>query len=342
MYQFFTQFLVGTEADGRDPPRHHFRWERVGKKVRRIGEPNEAMRIMQSRLLAYLANVAPSFVNAAARVKGPGAIRNASGHAGRNYLYTLDLRGAFPNTNGERLSGIIGEAVRRRYFRPRSMLAPTDTEWYAFLQRYCFSRDGGLIEGALTSPFLLDWYCEVTIDRPVREVLSRRIGDWIVSSRYVDDMTFSSRGRITRPFRRTIREIIRAAGYELHPKKTVVAHLPERTSVKVTGMSVARDGTIGIPWKTLKEIERMLYQAITTPLLFRQVRDNVIHGHARRVLDVARRQKKLSQLEAKILRHYAKFCTITGADSAWPTKVLLAKAPKKKRAVKKLKTKTNS
>lgn len=314
----FTEGVIGT------PSARFYRQRKKNGGYRLIGEPNEVLLEIQGRLLNYLQNISPRFPNATAAKAGEGAVRNARRHAKESeFIFTLDLVNAFNSANGDKLSEII--AVRTAQMLNRRAPAPTVEEWQQFLRKYALMKKGGLPQGYPTSPLLHDWYCEVVLDKPIRDYLNRLIhyGYHITYSRYVDDLTFSSPQQITREIRRDLRRFVRKAGYLENHRKTQVSELRFDGAVKVTGSMLDRDGGIGIPRKKLKEMERMLSFAVLAPLT--PEIDAVIDGKLRYLLDVLRGAHHLNALEFRTISLYRDWCLQNGRDERWPARILARK-----------------
>lgn len=314
----FTEGVIGT------PSARFYRQKKERGGYRIIGEPNDPLLEIQGRFLGHLQNISPLFPNATAAKAGEGAVRNARRHAKESeFIFTLDLVNAFYAANGEKLAEII--AARTAQMLHRRVPAPSTAEWQAFLRKYALARKGGLVQGYATSPLLHDWYCEVVLDKPIRDYLNRLVhyGYHITYSRYVDDLTFSSPVRITRDIKRDLRLIVRKAGYLENHRKTQASELRVDGAVRVTGCMLDRDGGIGIPRKKLKEMERMLSFAVLAPLT--PEIDVVIGGKLRYLLDVLRGAQHLNALEFRTVSLYRDWCLQNGRDARWPTRILARK-----------------
>lgn len=330
-FERFTEGVIGT------PQFKFYRKRKSRGGYRLIGQPNEAMKEVQTRLKNFFGKVAPRFHNAAASRGNLGSVRNARHHLGSDCYFKLDFSHAFDSTNGRRLAEII--ATRIKKVLRREPMLPTTDEWFKFLSTYCLTRRGGLIQGAGASSILIDWYCEEIVDRPLRKFLRRALmfgwlHEKILYTRYVDDLEFSSKiFRISKWTRRCIRQIIASAGYLENHWKTEVADILINGTVKITGLRVGKGDHVGVPRKKVKEMERMLEKALAMPLFSKK--PEVIQGKITYLLDVLRGKKEINKLEARTLSMYREWCQRNGKDDGWVTKVLATKSVKKTVRMKK-------
>ncbi len=320
---FFVQFTEGVIGD---PSSKFYRKYKDDGWYRIIGAPNEPMEEIQQKLQDFLRRHAPHCHSAVASKDGLGSVRNARVHAGNEFVFKLDFVNAFGNTSGRKVAEMVATRVAK--FLPRGE-APSADDWHAFLAKYVLMRSGGLIQGAKTSPLLLDWYCEETVDRLIRRLLFREMGKGVVVfTRYVDDLTFSSPYRITRALRAEIRKIVAAAGYLESHRKTEVVQLGPQAMVKITGPRIGLEH-FGLPRKEVKEMERMLDAQLRAPL-FHPMKPEKVEGRLRYPLDVIRGKAELNALEARTIDMYRQWCEQNGKDATWPTKVLARKWLKKR------------
>jgi hypothetical protein len=290
-------------------PKHTIYPKRIGKKVRIIYEPNEAMRIVQGRIITFLSEFAPPFTSSSSRSGGRGAVRNARRHIEGRYVFKIDIKNAFPSTEIRRLIPVIAAGVKRKFAD-----APTEDEWWEFFSKYVVSREGRLPHGARTSSFLFEWYCERFIDMPLRLLCA----EWkahVVYTRYVDDLVFTSDMPLSKKGKRSlIRAVIARAGFEENFKKTVSAKLAQK-SISITGPCVGGESRIGVPRTWLKESEAVLYSALAREPEVKS--SEIIHGRIRYLLDVIRGKRLLTSLEEKVLGQYLKYCLMYGIDVGW-------------------------
>lgn len=317
---FFEQFTEGVIGV---PSNTFYRKQKKDGSFRIIGKPNEPMKEIQERLLDFLRKHAPRLQSAAAAKDGLGSVRNARAHNESEFVFKLDFVNAFGNTDGRKIAAFVAARVRK--YTPRVHAVPSEDEWFVFLSQCTLMRRGGLIQGSKVSPLLLDWYCEETVDRPIRRLLCRAMGKRAVTyTRYVDDLVFSSRHRITRALRAAIRDIIIAAGYLENRWKTEVIQLSKSGTVKVTGPRIGKQHHFGLSRRKVKEIERMLDTQLNAPL-FHTMKSEEIDGKLRYLLDVTRGKKELNALEARAIDKYREWCERNGRDAAWPARVLARK-----------------
>jgi hypothetical protein len=345
---FFAQFTEGVTGT---PSNDFYRKNKKSGGYRLIGAPNEPMLKIQHRIKKFLEKIAPRFYNATASKGGLGAVRNARSHTEKNpygligeFVFKIDLAHAFDSVNVHRLVEAI--AKRARVFISRNEHRPTKEEWFEFLAPHCFTRRGGLIQGAATSQLLLDWYCELFLDKPIREYF-RRLKAWtgldVHYTRYVDDLTISSSGghRYSKVIKISIRRLVAEAGFLENHKKTAIAyfssdkmgpHVLGGETMRITGPRIGARH-LALPRKEVKKMERMLDAELHTSLFSTQVvvKPETIEGKLRYLLEVLRGKKKMNKLEERTLKLYQKWCQKTGRDEGWVRKTLASKSPRKSR-----------
>ncbi len=315
MHPFFTRFTKDVEGI----PRHAIYPRLIGGKLRLVYEPNEAMREVQKRIIVFLRMCAPPFRSSSSRKGGRGAVKNARRHLRSTFVYKTDIACAFPSTDVERLIPHIARAVRKRYAK-----APDVDAWREFLGTYSVSRKGGLPEGALTSPFLFEWYCELFLDRSIRASCQ----NWgMTYTRYVDDLVISGLDRMSLRRRSRIHRNLEQAHFSQNHSKTTLVQL-SGNPVRITGTMVGRKNQVSVPRAWLKKTEVMLYQANTLGAALCGHKPEVLVGRMRYLLDVIRGKYWLNALEEKVLRSYEQYEFIPPRDLAWVHKVLVQKGKK--------------
>src|SRR3989344_1765363 len=205
----------------------------VNGKMRTLAIPSEALAEAHLQLHHYLQR--------ALQVKLLSPVKNAAKHKSSLYFFQTDLKDAFPSLDPRRLSGVLCQLL----FEAGEYIGSYD-EVAEFLEKYCFVEGHGLAQGASASPVLFELYCRWYIDRQVRDLLDkqRKKGcPYVVYTRYVDDLTISSRHPISKYLRTEIKRIVRGAGFAVHPNKTTY-FLRERHDVVVTGVRILRGGNL--------------------------------------------------------------------------------------------------
>jgi len=124
------------------------------------------------------------------------ALNNVRKHIGSRHFYVLDLKNAYGSVRLETLAEILHS------FDLENELDVTKE----FLKMFAINKSGvGLVVGAPASPDLFNLYGEVMMDRQLREIASRY---YLIYTRYLDDLTFSSKWPIGEEKRREIRTVI--------------------------------------------------------------------------------------------------------------------------------------
>jgi hypothetical protein len=299
-------------------PRINFSWKKVGSKSRLIGNPNKPLRLLhelfgrflRERIFAtdesgYGLRKLPSSTGA---VRGSNPLRNALRHAEGKFFYITDLAEAYQNVSLERLALLIvylveftenggdisfrafGEDDRREYLREH----PFFPEVLDMLSRYFAGPGGtGLAVGGPLSPFLMNLYCEVYLDAPLRRFLPYR---GLTYTRYVDDLVFSSSFVIGSDTRRILRGFISQSGFGInHEKSKILSMTMGTVHITKIGLSPQVDGSVR--------------------LVFSQKKRRKLHGMIKSYL---RRQsdwpEKVSGYIAEFLHYYKNVAVKTRTD----------------------------
>lgn len=221
------------------------------RKTRKLYRPNDAMRTVHARLIRYLRPFTRQSRYATGSLPNRSPLTNVRPHRKHRHFYVLDLRNAYRNVDIAKLVEIL------------CVVDPTLSEkreaLRAFLERYCSTTEGGLATGAPASPDLFNLYAGKLLD-DLLAPLCKRFG--LTYTRYLDDLTFSSRERrIGRHRRRAIREIIIQAGFSIHDRKVGVYDL-KKGSIVITGVGLEYGGRIFIPRSYIRRIRGMIHMAL--------------------------------------------------------------------------------
>ena len=229
-------------------------------KWRVISDPNAPMRVIHGRLKSWLRGMNLKMPHATGALPKCSPRANVLRHAGNRYFYLTDIHNAYPSIRRESL------AMMLRY------LLPDDTEEAIneFLDRYCFSPKGGLVIGAVASPDLFNLFCAVSIDKELGEIAAR--GN-MVYTRYLDDLTFSSRVPISRRVRREIRAAIARESFSVSHRKSQVLDLVKGPIV-INGVGLHKDGSTFLPRKYMRHLRGLIHRAMTRD----DVKPAEIHG----------------------------------------------------------------
>ena len=226
-----------------------FFWKEVAGKRRLIGNPNGPMRVLHQLFGKHLLDGVMStddsgygvraLPSATACVRGSNPALNARKHISGKFFYITDLRNAYPSIDLERLALFVVYLARYdeyqfevslKYFSKderREMIRddPLYPEMLEFLTLNFAGLYGkGLAVGGPLSPYLMNLYCEVYLDSRLRRWCE---GNGLVYTRYVDDLTFSSKRIISGEKRKEVRRFIHEAGFEVNHRKSKVLALSQ-------------------------------------------------------------------------------------------------------------------
>jgi hypothetical protein len=182
-------------------------------------------------------------------IPGKTLYDNVVPHAHSTAFYLTDFTDAFGRVQQDVLRQKVDNVLRSRWARGRNHKLARDTI-DAYLDAGAFL-DGvpGLPQGNATSADLFNWYMADADNALAFALWSGRHECARVATRYLDDLTVSSRdeGGLNRSFRQTVRAIYtnHAPGMEVAHHKSHIRHLDEEhPAVTITGLSLYRDGRI--------------------------------------------------------------------------------------------------
>lgn len=257
---------IGSSCSGQ--PTMDFEWRDVRGKRRIIGIPNGPMRHLHQTFGAYLQET----IRATSRdgygvrklpssfgcVPGSNPMRNASEHQkGQWCFYITDLFDAYGHVSIERLALFTTFILRYEdYFDVLSLgwfglddrVECLMDDWafdpiQSFLQTHFAGQYGrGLAVGGPLSPYLMNLYCEVFVDMPLRKFCEPRK---ITYTRYVDDLVFSAKHFIGSETRAKIRTIIERSGFDVNHRKSWV-RLHSMGQATVTKWGIERQTENGL------------------------------------------------------------------------------------------------
>lgn len=198
-------------------------------KTRELAIPDDETAQKHRRMLHLLYQMRIPMPHATAALPGKTLLDNVEPHRSSNHFYMVDLTNAFPSVNKDRLLAIAG-----------SHIIPTKqrADVQDFISNWATSPDvPGLPLGAPASPLLFNLYC-----LPLDQRLGRLCGDnGIRYTRYLDDLTFSSRYPIGKRNRSHLRDVIHhATGMTINHAKSHVHSLADGP-VTITGVSLYPD-----------------------------------------------------------------------------------------------------
>lgn len=199
-------------------------------KDRAVWIPDREAVVFHKRLLHSLYQLDLEMPHATGGIPGKGLADNITPHVASRHFYQLDISDAFPSVDGERLARQLSELG----------LFNDAPDAQAALEEFCLLPDGGLLQGAPSSPYLFNIYCG-PLDEQLAQ-LCERYG--LQYTRYLDDLTFSSpqaTGQIGTRKRRAIREIVMSDGWRIAHHKSK-RHSLDNGPVTITGLSLYPTG----------------------------------------------------------------------------------------------------
>lgn len=164
-------------------------------------------------------------------------LTNASAHLGRNYMVKLDFDDFFHQVDCDKLKNLFND--------PAIFAFLPETE--EFLTRFV-TLHGRLPMGSPASPVLSN-FATILLDI---DLLAWCRQHRIVYTRYVDDLTFSSKKPIAEAHVDHISSIIKSHRFKIDPAKTKM--YGENDEKEVTGLIVGE--TISIPDEYLADVEK--------------------------------------------------------------------------------------
>lgn len=220
-------------------------------KIRIIYKPNGRMSILHNRFIAHLRQCPkfPWFDSA----RSPA--ENVGQHLGSRFFYVTDIKDAYPSVRLQKL------------VRALCLMEPAwgseKFQLQEFLIRFCMAKEGGLVRGAPASPDLWNIYFSFLAGRSLLHNFCQE--QEIIFTRFVDDLTFSSKKIITESHRRTIRRLIGLTDLKVNHRKSRVLDIT-RGPVVITGLGLEwRRGLrtrIFLPQSYLRKIHGILHLAL--------------------------------------------------------------------------------
>jgi len=201
---------------------------------RTIKAPRRVLKRLQRELLVHLEKFYSPKSSSHGFVKGRSIKTNAQIHAGKRYVFNIDLKDFFESVHFGRV---------RNLFMAQPFNAPHNV---ATVMAHICCSDGRLAQGAPTSPLISNMICR-KLDAQLQALAKTGKCHF---TRYADDITFSftstlrhlpkdiveiSEDRRAIPGRE-LEEIIKANGFMINPEKTRLQHRSQRQMV--TGLVV--------------------------------------------------------------------------------------------------------
>jgi RNA-directed DNA polymerase len=248
-----------------DTGTHYHRWlvpKRDGS-MRLISAPKPELKAAQRWITREVTEHLPVHGAAHGFVSGRSIATNARVHAGARIVVKLDIRGFYPTVTMRRVKGLLRRAGLGEQVATLMALLATESPRQEVVThgRTHFVAIGprSLPQGAPTSPSITNALC-LRLDCRLSG-LARKLG--CRYTRYADDLTFSWHGDAhaqVGALLRAVAAIVRAEGFEIHPRKTRVMRSGARQ--KVTGLIVNQAPEGRPPARVPRTTQRALRAAI--------------------------------------------------------------------------------
>lgn len=261
------------------------------ERWRTIYDPNKAMRIIQIRFRRHLREL-HVFLPHATAIPQFNPRLNVARHVHNRFFYLTDLKNAYQNVSFKQWVNILASLdlnTKREEIEKASL-------------RFLFvtTREGlpsGLVTGGLASAEVFNIYAGMTLDVHLRALAIRHN---LVYTRFLDDLTFSSKSPIGEKKRKQIRDVILKAGFTPNHRKSQVHDL-EKGPLVITGIGLARGDRRFLPRHFTQRINTALNRAEKgkeTP--------SRIHGLMGVFAQATDMSNTLNRTELRIRRRYRK------------------------------------
>lgn len=216
-------------------------------RLRICRRQNKTMETLHGRLKNYLRRLGIATPFSVGGIKGGSPAVNVNRHKKSRYFYLLDVKNAYGSVRADKLADII------------SRLDPLAdrTVAFDFLKKYCFLPGGGLVVGAGASPDLFNLYAGVLLDFPLMSLCKKYD---LIYSRYLDDLTFSSKDPIGQRKRKAIKNIVREAEFGAH--KIRIYDL-QKGPIVICGVGLEFGGRMFLSRHYLRKINGAIHLALS-------------------------------------------------------------------------------
>lgn len=237
-----------------DTGTHYHRWtvpKRTGGR-RLISAPKPDLKRAQRWIAHKITEHLPVHGAAHGFLVGRSTVTNAAVHSGAHVVIKFDIKDFYPTVTFQRVKGLFRKAGYTEQVAIVLALLCTESPREELLIRgkkyHVAVGPRSLPQGAPTSPSITN-ALSLKLDSRLAG-LARKLG--LRYTRYADDLTFSWHDNPFAPVGRltdAVERIVKAEGFEVHPKKTRVMRSGRRQ--KVTGLVVngvgPSDGERGAP-----------------------------------------------------------------------------------------------
>lgn len=229
------------------PTYHTFEIPKRNGDLRTIFAPAPNLKKLQrkiaEKLSKYYSESLPDsvmgFVKTAAWKKKRDIVSNARKHRKSKYLINIDIENFFPSIKTEHVAKVLNEIIK------------LDNEGVQII-RQILMKDDSLPPGSPASPILSNLVFK-PIDLAIEHFCR---GEKIIYTRYVDDMTFSSKKEITKTQICTIVDILTKHNFRVNEDKTVIY---KKNDIKeITGIAII-DKKLALCESTIDEIKSNIH-----------------------------------------------------------------------------------
>lgn len=218
--------------------------------TRKLACPSPKVKAIQAWLLRNILDKIEVHEVATAFNKKRTVVDNVSPHIDNRYFLCLDLENFFDNIS-----------FLDVFFVFRAL--GYDKQVSRILANLCIYKNR-LPQGGVTSPALSNIVC-INLDNRLSKLVGSKN---IVYTRYADDMTFSAKNPETLiRVKKTIEEIIESEGFKINDLKT--RFLGPRKQLKITGLVISNNKTLGIGKKQKKILRAAFYNNLINNKLSR-------------------------------------------------------------------------
>ncbi len=212
--------------------------------TRTITTPRKSLKWLQRSLLQVLTHLFPRHKCAVGFERGESVVTHAKAHAGKRWVFVVDLQDFFPSITRDRVYGML----RAKPFEASEPVA----RYLANL----VTHEGALPQGAPTSPILANLLCRRMDARLFKWARERGY----TYTRYADDLAFSTnRAEFPEEDRQRIVEIVEDEGFRVHPEKRKL--MPWHGRQFVTGLVVNRKPNV--PREYVRGLRALLFNVKT-------------------------------------------------------------------------------
>lgn len=230
------------------------RQPKPGGGFRVIAKPHpellQMQRVILKRHLRHLLRTVSPYVHGGMR--GRDYVTNALPHRRAEAALVIDLKSAYSQVTRERLH----QTLRR---------AGSEGDTLECLLDLTVDDALGLPQGAATSNALFNLACH-ELDEALTQAAVR---EGMRYTRYVDELTISSRSEIPYALRARIVSTIESLGWRVNPRK-VRYFEATHGALEITGVSV-HDEKVTLPKRRIEELRTLLHRALTDSTITREV-----------------------------------------------------------------------